>query len=268
MDEMNESLNTEQVTEDSGTVVEAAGEENSQTEEGSEDAKDAETAELQKEQTRKTNAMMAAARRQAERETRERMEREQDEKIAAMRIPDPTKPGEYFKTVADMEAYSKALKRSNAEKRAEREKRDVSEILEEDENREYLSRKRREEQAKNETKNNDRQEFICRDIEDFRGRFPDVDIAKLDTNKAFRRFAGSRYGVEPLGDLYEDFVEVVGTAKAAESARRSDREERSTGSGTGGKAVSLTREQQKLLDRWNEEYPEMKMSAKEFLDRK
>lgn len=243
-----------------------AAETGNQTETNGQGEKGADIADQQKtEQNRKMNAMMAAARRQAEKETRERVTAERDEELAGMKIPNPTKPGEYFRSMAEMAEYSKALKRSNAEERAKREKRDVSEILEEDENREYLTRKRREEAARN--KPNAQEEFIRQDIENFRERHPDEDIAKVDGNKAFRRFAGSRYGKEPLADLWDDFLDVTGNAKNAAVERQKDRSERSTGSGNSGKPVALTNAQQEMLDRWNENYPEMKMTAKEFLNR-
>ena len=43
--------------------------------------------------------------------------------------------------------------------------------------------------------------------------------------------------------------------------------ERSTGAGGGGVSAGLTAAQQRELDEWNREYPNLKMTAKEFLER-
>ena len=220
-------------------------------------------------QQREFNAAMAAARRRAEKDTAEKMARQMDEDIAAMRIPNPAKPGSFFTGKKDLEEYSGALRRADAERRAKAENRSVEDVLEDDEDRAFI-RQQRAAMAKVEAANKQKQErdaFIASDIADMQQRHPDVDIAALDNNPAFRRFAGSRYGKEHLADLYEDFVSVVGNASAAAAARNGDRTERSTGHGSGGGGGTLTAAQRAALKEWNDDHPEMRMTEKEFLER-
>ena len=216
------------------------------------------------------NAAMAAARRKAEKETEERMSRQIDDDIRDQRIPNPTKPGTYFGSMAELKEYSGALRRADAEERAQKQGRSAEEILQEDDDKAFLRdlKKREETSRKAEEAKNRQREFIARDIESFTEKYPEVDIEALDANKAFRRFAGSRYGKEPLADLYADYVDIVGETKAAEAARRADRAERSTGGGHSG-AVSgqLSTEQRSRLEAWNRANPDMKMSEAEFLRR-
>ena len=215
------------------------------------------------------NAAMAAARRKAEKETEERMNRQFNDDIRDQRIPNPTKPGTYFGSMAELKEYSTALRRADAEERAKKEGRSADEILQEDEDRAFIRdlKKREETSRKAQEEKNKQTEFIAKDIENFSEKYPGVDIEALDSNKAFRRFAGSRYGKEPLADLYADYVEIVGETKAAEAARRDDRANRSTGGGYGGGGGTLTADQRQRLKEWNENFPEMKMTEAEFLKR-
>lgn len=222
----------------------------------------------QAQQSHRFNQAMKAARIQAERETKERMLRERDEEIAALRIPNPNKPGTSFSSLEELRGYSDVLRRGEAERRAKETGRKVEEILAEDEERAFVREqmdkasktKAAEEAAKKQ------REFIAGDLADFQKKHPDVDVAKLDGNPQFRRFAGSRYGREPLAELYDDFIAVSGEAAAAAAARKTDRQERGTGAGSGGSGSVLTAEQRAELREWNENYPHMKMSEKEFLE--
>lgn len=110
-------------------------------------------------------------------------------------------------------------------------------------------------------------EFIARDLEDFQERYPAVDVAALDGDRQFRRFCGSRYGREPLADLFTDYLEIAGEQRSAAAARSESRSRRETGAGSGSGGETLTASQQKELDEWNRTYPSMKMTAKEFLSR-
>ncbi len=112
-----------------------------------------------------------------------------------------------------------------------------------------------------------RAEFIRQDAERFLEKYPRVDLRTLDTDETFRRFCGSRYGKEPLAELFEDYLEV--SRLSAERARASaeSRSRRATGSGGGAGSDTLTAAQQRDLDEWNRTYPGMKMTAKEFLSR-
>ncbi|MBR1660295.1 MAG: hypothetical protein IJ705_08255 [Oscillospiraceae bacterium] len=218
---------------------------------------------------REINARVAAARRRAETDTAERMRREQDRNIAEQRIPNPLRPGEFFSGMKDFEEYGRAVRRADAEKRAKAQNRSVEEVMAEDEERAFLRRAMAEQTRRDEERNRQREldAFVARDAADFQARFPDVDLEKLDGNPAFRRFAGSRYGREPIGDLYEDFIAITRQSAAAADARRESKAARSTGSGSGGApAGTLSAEQRAALRDWNLNHPEMKMSEKEFLE--
>ncbi len=217
---------------------------------------------------REFNAAMAAARRRAERDTEEKVRKQTDSDIAAMRIPNPAKPGTYFSSKKDLEDYSAALRQADAQKRAREQGRSVEDVLEEDEDRAFVrSQRAAARQAEEETrKKQERDRFIAADVEDFQRRYPDVDIAAVDGNASFRKFVGSRYGKEPLADLWSDYVALVGDAAAQGSARQNDREARSTGHGSGSAGGALTSAQRAALKEWNAEHPEMRMTEKEFLE--
>lgn len=109
--------------------------------------------------------------------------------------------------------------------------------------------------------------FIADDARKFTRRFPGVNLAELDVSESFRRFCGSRYGRESVADLYADYLEVAGGALRAAQARRESRAARSTGSGGSGSYEALNARQQSELDAWNRAFPQMKMSAREYLSR-
>ena len=109
--------------------------------------------------------------------------------------------------------------------------------------------------------------FIAEDAREFARRYPEADLAGLDASESFRRFCGSRYGREPLSELYADYLEVAGGALRAAQARRESRAARSTGSGGSGAYEALNARQQSELDAWNRAFPQMKMSAREYLSR-
>ena len=109
--------------------------------------------------------------------------------------------------------------------------------------------------------------WIAEDAAAFVEAYPEADLAKLDGDARFRRFCGSRYGREPLKDLYADWLEITGTAAREAAARSASKSERSTGTGGGAGADTLTAAQQRDLDEWNRSYPNMKMTAKEYLSR-
>ena len=109
--------------------------------------------------------------------------------------------------------------------------------------------------------------FIADDAREFARRFPEADLAGLDASESFRRFCGSRYGREPLSELYADYLEVAGGALRAAQARGESRAARSTGSGGSGSYEALNARQQSELDAWNRAFPQRKMSAREYLSR-
>ena len=235
--------------------------------EGAEPAEDA--ARQEAERARKFNASMKAARQSGEKTGEERANKAHAQRIANMRLPNPEKPGSFFTSVEEMETYADNYRRSQAESRAKREQRSVEEILEEDENRAFLTQQRKaaaEASKKTET-HDDRNDSLAAHIAEMRERYPDVDIAKLDANPRFRKFAGSRYGRESLADLYESYMDVVGGAEKAAAAKSASKAARSTGGSAGKSSGTLTAAQKAELKRWNDNNPDMKMTEKEFLER-
>ena len=219
-------------------------------------------------QTREENAAIRAARLRAKREGEQEATRKADEQIAASGILNPY-TGKPFSSLKDFQEYAAAVKKANLEEEAKRTGRPVAVLEEEEANREFLSDLRRRHQAaeREEEETDAQNDFIRRDVADFLQRHPEMDADKLEAlerNPTFRRFCGSRFGKEPLADLFDAYVDLVQTSGAAAVAKETGRRERSTGGGNSG-GVTLSPSQQRALDQWNEENPDMKMTAKEFL---
>jgi len=226
--------------------------------------------ESKQQQTHEENAAIRAARIRAQHEAEEAAAARTDAVIAGLgglRNPYTGKP---FASLKELSDYSANVLRAENEKRAKETGRSVDEIEEDAANRAFLSELRRRAQQQTQEAQQDRgaqqSDFIRQDLANFIEKHPDVDIAKLDANERFRLFCGSRYGREPLAQLYEEFQIIVGDAERSAVTRAEQKAQRSTGSGTPG-GVTLTPAQKKDLDRWNAEHPEMAMTAKEFISR-
>lgn len=208
-------------------------------------------------QSRQDNAAIRAARLRAEREA--------DEKIARSGVINPY-TGRPFQSVKEFEQYGGRVAESELQKEAKRTGRSVDELREEKEDREFLRRLKEQGKAADAASKAAaaRNAFIRQDAQEFVAKYPKVDVAKLENNKQFRRFCGSRFGREPLAKLYEDYRGLVGEAESQGGAKARASSGRSTGSGGGGGEL-LTAEQRKSLAEWNAANPEMRMTAKEFL---
>ena len=103
------------------------------------------------------------------------------------------------------------------------------------------------------------------DMTDFVRRFPNIQASKLVQNPNFMSYARGRIGVEPLAVIYGDFLELVKTIERAAAAKAASREDRSTGGGQSTAYAGLTRAQAEQLKAWNDAYPDLKMTAGEFL---
>lgn len=263
MDETMEAETLEEGTED-GAVTEETGEGAGEPA-GEKKQEAAEPAR----QSREENARYQAARKAGETAGYKRAGEELRGVLAKLGMADPDS-GETIDTVEGLTAYADKLRRSRLEKAAKETGRTVEDLEEEEDAKEVVRRRKREkdEKAKNDTEKKRRSEWIAQDAADFLTAHPDVDLAKLDANAKFRKFCGSRYGREPLNDLYEDWKEFAGEDAAAKAVgKAAEKNERSTGAGGGGIAEGLTAAQQRALDEWNREYPQMKMTAREFLKR-
>ena len=221
-----------------------------------------------KAQTRAENAALKAARLQGSREAEDRLKKQFDREIAESGAVNP-KTGKAFATFQEFLDYGKAYREELLAEQAEKTGRPVEELREEAENREFISRKRKEETAKKDenSKRLAERDRLVADAMEFQQKYPDVNIAELEKNQTFRKFAGKRLYKEPLADLYADYVELMGEAQAAGQAKADSKASRGTGGGTGGTPVTLSPDRQKALDAWNRDNPDMKMTAKEFAGR-
>ena len=195
------------------------------------------------------------------------LQRQFDEQIAGIGVPNPY-TGKPFGSFQEFQEYGQRYKAEQLAERAKKQGKTVDELREEEENRSFLARKRQEEKEQREAVKaaQARGDFVKKDVQAFVQKFPDVDVAKLEQNAKFRKFAGDRLYRMPLSELYGDFTELVSDAERAAVEKAAGRQGRGTGGGQGGGMDMLTPSQRATLDEWNRANPEMKMSPKEFLE--
>lgn len=218
-------------------------------------------------QSREENAAVRAARLRERAEAERRERARADEEIASAEIINPY-TGVAFKTLEEFKEYGKRYNADRIAEEAKKTGKTVEELTEEQENKAFVAKMRKQEQERTKQAENEqkRLDFAIKDVKQFQAAHPQVDVGKLIENKTFLRFAGSRYGVEPLSALYEDYCEIVGDAGRAAVLKSESKAGRSTGSAGGG-ADSLTAAQRNALAEWNAANPDMQMTAKEFLKR-
>lgn len=219
-------------------------------------------------QTREENAAMRSMRLRAQRDAEMAAAAKADAMIAGMtglKNPYTKKP---FASMQELIDYNERVIKAENAKKARETGRPIEEIEEDAANRAFLSALRKEtvDRAAAAQQQQASKEWFRQDLANFQSAHPEVDVSALDNNPRFRTFVGSRYGREPLAKLYDDYVALVGDASAAAVAKAASRSTRSTGSGSTGGAT-LSPAQKIALDKWNDEHPEMKMTAKEFLQR-
>ena len=222
------------------------------------------------EQSREENAAIRAARLRARREAETEAQRAAEERFTRAGIVNP-QTGKPFGSLKEWEDYASAVKREQRAEEAKKTGRSVEELEEDEANRAFLTRMRKEAEQRQRAEQTraERRAFLEQDALDFIAKYPQMgvqEVAKLEQDKAFRQFCGSRFGREPLGNLYADYLALVGGAGKAAVAKAATKAARATGSGAGG-GVTLSPTQKNALDAWNAEYPEMAMTAKEFLGR-
>lgn len=213
-------------------------------------------------QSHQDNAAARAARLRAEQELR----RQYDSTVASFGIPNPY-TGKPFQSFEEFKAYGEQFRASQMEAEAQRQGKTVEALQQEEADRDFIRRLRQadDERVRAGREQKQREERLRADLDRFVAEHPEVDVAKLEQNPKFLKFAGKRLYQEPLSELYNDFVELVSDTERSAVAKAAGKRDRSTGSGQGGSGVSLTPGQQADLDAWNRENPEMKMTAKEFL---
>ena len=220
-------------------------------------------------QTQEDNHRYQAARKAGEAAGYQKAMEEVGRRIAKTGMRDP-KTGETFASLEGLEAYAKAVRGEKIRQKAEESGRSVQEVTEEEDARDYLAERKAAERAEQQRKAADEEmkEWISKDVAAFTEEYPEVDITKLSENRSFLKFCGSRFGKEPMADLYADWLDLVGSAQQAAVAKADSKASRSTGTGGGAGAETLTAAQQRSLDEWNRAYPDMRMTAKEFLSRR
>lgn len=221
-------------------------------------------------QSREENAAIRAARLRERRNAEAQARSEAEKRFRDAGVMNPL-TGKPFESLDEWDEYAKRLKEQDVARRAKETGKTKEEIAEEDENRQLLAElrraKRQKEQEEKDAKA--RRAFLEKDVADFLEKNPGFgvkELTALEQNRHFRQFCGSRFGKEPLAELYADYVAIVGDAGKAAVVGAEKRAARSTGGGTSGASI-LTPSQKTALDRWNAEHPEMAMTAKEFLSR-
>ncbi len=238
-----------------------------QQEDGDEGADGDEANQQGHKQTRQDNAAIRAARLAERRKAEADIRRQTDEDIAKSGVINPytQKP---FASMQEFREYGDKQRKAEVKRMAKESGRSEEEVEAELADKDFVRQMRRkadqDKAAQQEVEA--RRRFIEQDVQDFVKRHPEVDLEKLEQNKSFRRFCGSRFGKEPLGDLYDTFLDIVGEAGQAAVAKQAGRSERSTSGGSTG-GMAMTPSQQRALDAWNEANPDMTMTAKEFLSR-
>ena len=219
-------------------------------------------------QSREENARYQSARKAGEAAGFKKAAERYGAAVAKLGLADPD--GGAIDSLDVLEAYADKARAARLKKAAAESGRTVQDLEEEEDAKEVVRRQKREraEREKADAEAERQKDWIAQDAAAFVREHPDVDISKLDGNAKFRRFCGSRYGKEPLSELYADWQELVGEEAAAKAVEKSARKaERSTGAGGGGVSAGLTAAQQRELDEWNREFPHLKMTAKDFLER-
>lgn len=220
-------------------------------------------------QSREENARYQAARKAGESAGFRRAEERYQSALAKLGLSDPDSGGA-IDSLDVLESYADKARAARLKKAAAESGRTVQDLEEEEDAKEVVRKQKREraEREKADAEAERQKDWIAQDAAAFVREHPDVDISKLDGNAKFRRFCGSRYGKEPLSELYADWQELVGEEAAAKAVEKAAKKaERSTGAGGGGVSAGLTAAQQRELDEWNREFPHLKMTAKDFLER-
>ena len=230
--------------------------------------------EAKAQQSREENAAIRAARLRAQRDAEAAATARVDAEIAASGAVNPY-TGKPFSGLREFQEYGRKVREAELSQKAAQSGRSVDELREERDNMAWISEQRRAAERRSAQEEAQRlqaaktEEFLRADVQNFVERHPEFGVEQLEAleaNQQFRRFCGSRYGREPLADLYDDYLEMVGSAGAAAVQKAASKAAKTTGSGTTG-GVVLTPAQKNALDKWNDEYPEMAMTAKEFLGR-
>lgn len=208
------------------------------------------------ESTAEENRRIAAARRRE----RQRAADDLDAEIAGKGYTGAD--GKPITSKKEMFAYFEAQQEQALAAEAKRQNRSVEELRRE--NAERAAGRKAMQAQKSEREIND---FMQRDLAEFAENYPEVNAAGiLKQGSRFLKFCGSRFGKESMSDLYADYLGFSGADTKRSSA--DSKSERGTGSGSGNAGKNtLTADQKKALDEWNNTFPGMRMTEDEYLKR-
>lgn len=164
-------------------------------------------------QTKAENAEFARRRREAERQKaikeayekgkQEALSLKERETLEALIGAENNFTGEEVTNIEEARIYQTML----AMKRAGKDPTDPKAVIEwQLEQAKTTAEKQSAEQAK--------KEWFEKDRKDFETKYPDVDIAKLAEDAKFLKFSKGKIGVQPLAEIYSDFLEFMGEFEA------------------------------------------------------
>jgi hypothetical protein len=106
-------------------------------------------------------------------------------------------------------------------------------------------------------------------VEEFNTEYPDIDVKGLESNEEFIDFvSGSGW---TLKQAYSKFIKFYGEIEAKTTQKVASKIDRATGTGKGGEGgagnYGLSQTQKDELESWNRNYPQYKMTPKEYKER-
>lgn len=106
-------------------------------------------------------------------------------------------------------------------------------------------------------------------VSEFNEKYPDISVDELKKDEEFMDFVEGM--TIPLVKAYDKFLKFKGEAAKETMMKVKSKELRSTSSGKGASSdqgtYGLSTEQKKTVDQWNQRYPHMPMSYKEYSQR-
>ena len=110
------------------------------------------------------------------------------------------------------------------------------------------------------------EESAQNEIKSFQEAYPDVDLDSLNDSPKFIKFVKNHTG--SLADIYEQYVDLLGETEKELITKVKNSEDRSTGGGNSrSNGMSMSAEQKQSLEEWNERYPHLRMTPKEFMNK-
>lgn len=107
---------------------------------------------------------------------------------------------------------------------------------------------------------------IASDIAEFKKEFPNIDPYKLMEDERFMDYGDGKLGKKDILTVYKGYRKFIGESKEAKEAYYQKKASKSTITANTSARTTLSSEQQKAFDQWNERYPHNKFkSVAEYL---